>query len=309
VPAIQFLDHVPPADWLRGRIYAGDLLVVRGTQEIRDLVDYCRDLLQSTFETDDLIHAQFTLGRTEWDRRAAELRKRAKKDPGARERMAALFSAFGLDGDRTAADVVNLRCQPHDDEPVPDPRHTLGAHRDTWGSNVYQQINWWAPVCRITAERTIAFFPDCWDRPVPNDSRDWDLDAIRAEIAAARAEARDPVFPNVPAPADPHALGGALPVVIEPGDMLLFSGAHLHASVPNGSGAARYSLELRSVDEHDAAAGVGAPNRDGHAPRVAWHWFRRLADGTRMQAPGAEPARDGPSKSGAGEACTARSEG
>ncbi|MDZ7829956.1 MAG: phytanoyl-CoA dioxygenase family protein [Halofilum sp. (in: g-proteobacteria)] len=294
--AIQFLAQVPPADWLRRRVYAGDLLIVRGIPEMHELVDYCHDLLVETFETNDLLHAQFTLGRADWDRRAADLRKRGKKDPGARERMTALFAAFGLDPARTAADVVNLRCQPHDDDPGPDSRHTLGAHRDTWGSNVYQQINWWAPVCPITAERTIAFFPGCWDRSVANDSRDWDLDAIRAEIAAARAEAREPVFPNVPEPTEPGALGGALPVVIEPGDVLLFSGAHLHASVPNGSGAARYSLELRSVDERDAAAGIGAPNLDGHAPRVAWHWFRRLADDARMQAPGAEPGPGGPAK-------------
>lgn len=305
MPAIQFLDEAPPPDWLRGRIYAGDLLVVRGVPAVHELVDYCRDLLVNTFETDDLLHAQFALGRAEWDRRVAELRRHGKKDPVARERMAALFAAFGLDPARTAADVVNLRCQPHDDAPAPDPRHTLGAHRDTWGSNVYQQINWWAPVCPITAERTIAFFPDCWDRPVANDSRDWDLDAIRAEIAAARSAGREPVFPNVPEPTEPGALGGAMPVVIEPGDVLLFSGAHLHASVPNGSGAARYSLELRSVDEHDAAADIGAPNRDGHAPRVAWYWFRRLADGARLQAPGAEAGPGGRSKNPAGAASTA----
>jgi hypothetical protein len=309
VSAIQFLDQVPPPDWLRGRIYAGDLLVVRGVPEMRDLADYCRDLLRFTFETDDLLHVQFSLGRAEWDRRAAELRKNGKQDAGARERMAALFAAFGLEAERTAADVVNLRCQPHDDQPGPDCRHTLGAHRDTWGSNVYQQINWWAPLCPITAGRTIAFFPDCWDRPVANDSSDWDLDAIRAEIAAARAQAREPVFPNVPEPTGPDTLGSAMPVVIEPGDVLLFSGAHLHASVPNGSGAARYSLELRSVDEHDVAAGIGAPNLDGCAPRVAWHWFRRLADGSRMQAPGTEPGPRGPSKDRAEANSTAGCEG
>ncbi len=280
--ALQFLASTPLPDRLRRRIYAGDLLVVRNVQAMHDLVGYFRDVLCAAFESGDPARAQFPLGRGEWDRRAADLRARYKRDGEARKLMTALFRDFGFDAGRTAADVVNLRCQPHDEDPVPDPRHTLGAHRDTWGSNVYQQINWWAPIFPVTPERTIAFFPAWWDRPVANDSADWDLDAIRAEIRAAREAGREPACRNVPEPLEPLDRAEWLPVVIEPGDVLVFSGAHLHASVPNRSGASRYSLELRSMDIRDAAAGIGAPNVDGAAPRVAWHWFRRLDDGRRV---------------------------
>ena len=67
-------------------------------------------------------------------------------------------------------------------------------------------------------------------------------------------------------------------VAIEPGDLLCFSGAHLHAGVPNHTGVARFSIETRTVDADDVAAGRGAPNVDGAAPRVAREWFRRVAD-------------------------------
>lgn len=281
--AIRFLAVTPPPDWLRHRIYAGDLLVVRDVQAMHDLVEHFRRVLCTAFESADPVHAQFSLGRGEWDRRAADLRTRCKRDSEARQLMMALFRAFGFDPERTAADAVNLRCQPHDENAVADPRHTLGAHRDTWGSNVYQQINWWAPIHPVTPERTIAFFPAWWDRPVANDSADWDLEAIRAEIRAAREAGREPGFRNVPEPLEPLDRASWLPLVIEPGDVLVFSGAHLHASVPNASGAARFSLELRSMDVRDASEGIGAPNVDGAAPRVAWHWFRRLDDGRRVE--------------------------
>ncbi|MDZ7768614.1 MAG: phytanoyl-CoA dioxygenase family protein [Woeseiaceae bacterium] len=271
--------------WLRRRIYAGDLLVVRNVAAIQALVEHSRAEICAAFDSADPVHAQCSLDRAEWDRRAAGLRQRYKRDAQARKLMVALFAAFGFDPGRTAADVVNLRCQPHDDNPVPDPRHTLGAHRDTWGSNIYQQINWWAPVFPVTAKRTIALFPGWWSRPLANDSASWDLAASRAEIHAAREEGRKPGYRNVPEPREPVDRADWLPVVIESGDVLVFSGAHLHASVPNASGAARFSLELRSLDLHDAAGGIGAPNIDGAAPMVAWHWFRRLDDNTRVQAP------------------------
>ena len=283
--AIQFLSSTPPPDWLRRRVYAGDLLVVRNVPAMHDIVAHFHEVLCSAFETRDALHAQFALGREEWGRRAQELRARYRRDESTRALMTALFDSFGFDPSRTAADVVNLRCQPHDDLPGPDPRHTLGAHRDTWASNVYQQINWWAPIYPVTPERTIAFFPGFWQRPIANDSAQWDLAEIRAEVRAARAEGREPAIKKIPEPTEKLDRTEWLPVVIEPGDVLVFSGAQLHASVPNASGAARFSLELRTADVHDAARNIGAPNIDGAAPGVAWHWFRRIDDGSPLEPP------------------------
>jgi hypothetical protein len=45
-----------------------------------------------------------------------------------------------------------------------------GFHRDTWGTNLYAQVNWWAPVYPITAGRTVALYPTLWSRPVANTS-------------------------------------------------------------------------------------------------------------------------------------------
>ena len=58
----------------------------------------------------------------------------------------------------------------------------------------------------------------------------------------------------------------ACPVVIAPGDVLLFSGAHLHSSVLNFTGKTRFSTEIRMVDAEDFSRGEGAPNVDGRAP-------------------------------------------
>lgn len=280
--AIQTLSRPPAPDWLRARIYAGDLLIVRGTEPAARLVEFFDTGLRTAFGCDAPAEAQFSMASEDWHSRAVRLRADYKRDPRAAELMRRLLVHFGLDVTRTAADVLNLRAQPHDDRPGLDPRHTLGAHRDTWASNVYQQINWWLPIYPITPGRTITFFPGFWDRPIENDSADWDLEAIRAEVRAARDEGRAPVIRNTPDPTETLDPSGSMPVVVEPGDVLIFSGAHLHASVPNASGAARFSLEIRSVDVADAAAGRGAPNIDGAAPHTAWHWFRRLDTAERL---------------------------
>src|SRR5699024_5973495 len=147
-------------------------------------------------------------------------------------------------------------------------------HRDTWSSNVYAQTNWWAPIYPLTAERAIAFYPRYWDTPLSNTSSEWDLDEIRAGTSNA---------PLVPEPSEAVDTSDELRMVPEPGDVLCFSGAHLHASVPNASGVARISVEVRTADPEDTSGGRGAPNVDGSAPRVAADWFRHARDGTLLQ--------------------------
>jgi hypothetical protein len=52
--------------------------------------------------------------------------------------------------------------------------------------------------------------------------------------------------------------------------------------VPNSTGVARFSVEVRTVDAGDVADDRGAPNVDGEAPRVAKDWFRHVDDDTPL---------------------------
>ena len=54
--------------------------------------------------------------------------------------------------------------------------------------------------------------------------------------------------------------------------------------MPNSTGVARFSVEVRTVDAGDVADDRGAPNVDGEAPRVAKDWFRHVDDGTPLTA-------------------------
>ena len=77
---------------------------------------------------------------------------------------------------------------------------------------------------------------------------------------------------------------GAWPVVIDPGELLSFSGAHLHASMPNSTEFARFNLETRTVSIDDLADNRGAPDIDHAAPRRPTGWFSRIDDGAPLSA-------------------------
>ncbi len=261
----------------RGSVYGGDLLVFKDVPPLREFCAFADALIREAFETEDPVRAQFGLGRDEYLSRVEALQRRFRKDDAAKELFLAALGHVGVDLRRTSWDWLYLRVSPHGDEHAGRRTAKLGFHRDTWSSNVYAQTNWWAPIYPITAGRTIAFYPAYWDEPLKNTSREWDLEEIRAGGSSA---------PVVPGPTETVDTASELRPVIEPGDLLCFSGAHLHASVPNTTGVARFSVEVRTVDTGDAADGRGAPNVDGEAPRVASGWFRSVGDGTPLPAVG-----------------------
>jgi len=68
------------------------------------------------------------------------------------------------------------------------------------------------------------------------------------------------------------------PVMLEPGDLLCFASAHLHASVQNTTDRTRFSVEMRTVNINEVLAGYGAPNVDNDGLRPMYNWFRRISD-------------------------------
>jgi hypothetical protein len=216
-----------------------------------------------------------------------ELRSRFRGDVKLQRLFRDALAAVGVDIARSFWDSIYLRVVP----PVAR-RDTerqigrIGFHRDTWSSNLLQQTNWWTTIRPLSAERTIAFYPGYWSRPIANTSVDWDLEEIRAR---RRSGERDEDIPIVPEPSEPVDTSSELRVVIEPGDLLCFSGAHLHASVPNVSEETRVSVELRTVNLDDFVRGRGAPNLDGRAPSVPLEWFRSIADGSSLSAVAGRP--------------------
>jgi hypothetical protein len=255
-----------PDDARRTAVYDGELLVFPAIPPMRELCSLSDKLICDHFGPDPL-YAHDRLDPEQHAALAAALRNEYRRHPEVRQLFLAALAHIGVDLERTYWDQLKARVV------ASGPGGTgLGVHRDTWGSNVYAQMNWWAPIYPITPERSLAIYPDYWSRPLANNSADWDLRDIRARRRAGKPIAL------VPHPTEPVDDRNELRVAIEPGDLLCFSGAHLHASVPNHTGVTRFNVDTRTVDPADVAASRGAPNVDGAAPRVALEWFRRVSD-------------------------------
>ena len=262
------VDGEPPLD--RERLFRGEILAFRRMPAMAALVERARAMACAAFAPHAPPEAQASLDRAEFLARAGDLRRSFMGDGKVRAAYRGVIEALGLDPVSTCADRLILRLQPSGDTHRGRRVRDLPAHRDTWGSNVMAQINLWGPVFPVEPGATMVIWPALFGRPVPNSSAEWDLERLR------ESPGRYPLLPECQAPLDDTP---EVPVLIEPGDLLCFSGAHLHASRPNRTGRTRVSIDSRIVDRGDVRAGRGAANVDGRAPRVALEWFRGVADG------------------------------
>ncbi len=252
---------------------------------MRALIAHTRRSIEAEFGDIDPAMSHAALDHASQVARYADIQRRYSAAAETHRLWRDIFTGLGFNAAEVFHDRLHLRLQPHQnpDRAVPRSRFTstVAFHRDTWGSNLYAQVNWWAPVWPITAGRSVALYPGLWARPLANTSRDYDLAATieRGRKEGRTALAADDLIPHLKQDVSGEETRA---VVIEPGDMLLFSGAHAHAGVPNRTGLTRISLETRTLWLPDVKAGRSAPNIDGEAAWMAPGWFRRPSDGARL---------------------------
>ncbi len=276
--AIHLTASALPERERNDRLYAGEIIIFRGFGAVAALAERltacCRRHLGDPPER---VHERWA--EDDVNESAGALQDEIQKDAGIAQMANEALAAVGVDIERTFGDGLKQRVQMASSRSGARRVSPLGAHRDTWGSNVIAQTNWWAPVYPVTPERTLAIFPTWFERPVANDSAGWDF---RELLRRLKEEGPDPGYPLLPLASDPPDWSEALPISIEPGDLVCFSGAHLHASVPNTTDRTRLSWELRTANGDEVAAGRGAPNVDGSPVRTTYQLFRGLASGERL---------------------------
>ena len=275
----------PIADGERAaRVFAGEILVFPGLPAVRALRDYADELIRAALASDDPPAAQIALDPDDYVARIDAVQKPFRRDKEARDLFAEVLAATGADPARTFYDWLHLRALPDGASHTARNTRPTHLHRDSWGSGVMQQTNWWTPVYPITAECTIALHPGYWARPLANSSDRWEFEKARdyRKSAPAAGRAAGTAYPTIPEPLEPVDTASELRPVIAPCDLLCFSGAQLHGTVPNATGRARFSLEVRTVSLDDVLGGRGAPNIDSGGQGPRYEWFRRCTDGVLL---------------------------
>jgi hypothetical protein len=265
-----------PAARLRQRLYSGDLIILTRLRALTEFVGYMREEVAKLFAPHDPEHAHEHIDPEEMAKLLGEWKPRWIHADRSRDLVRAIIVEAGFEPEFTHYDVPKPRTS------FPVGHLTTGIafafpwHRDVWYSAPAQQINWWLPVFPVKETNAMSFDLASFAAAVPNSSGDFDYyvnNARRHSTATSvgkEAQARPRAIDHTP--------GLDVIPLPAPGEVLLFSGAQLHKSIPNTSGLARYSVDFRTVDVRDLRSGGGAPLVDANCTGTAIRDFVSVKD-------------------------------
>lgn len=262
----------------RTRLYRGDVFVYSPRPATRALTEFARQLIQEAFAPLAPEQAQYELPVERFVEIVAPLKPRFIHHPRTLDLLRALLDDLSGDPEGTYFDVPRMRVATSHDYLNAGVAYPLHPHRDIWYGSPPCQLNWWLPVFPFESESSFAFHERYWTEPVPNSSAEYNhYDWNRTGRANAAREV------NVDTRRQPKATGPLqlqpdVRVVCPPGGLILFSGAHLHATVPNTSGRTRFSIDFRTAHHDELASVGGAPAIDRACTGTTLFELRRLSD-------------------------------
>jgi hypothetical protein len=272
-----FVDPGPSGPCLRQNIYQGDVIILTKLHSVATFLDYTREQLADLFRPYDPERVHEYIDKSEMAKMLGSWKPRFMHASTSRELVGRIVREAGFSAEGTHYDVPKPRTAFPVDHLTTGIAYAFPWHRDTWYGAPAQQINWWLPVYEVRQDNAMRFDLRSFDQAVTNSSAEFDYyqnNTARLSTASQITSERQ-IRPS----ALNHAPTDDLIVIPPPGAVMLFSGAQLHASIPNTSGTTRFSVDFRTVDVADLFAGCGAPVVDVNCTGTAIRDFCRVSDG------------------------------
>jgi hypothetical protein len=279
-----YVDTSHSDDSRRERLYAGDLFVYSHSPSAMKLADLGRAMIEDAFHGHDPRKLHDSMPVEECVAILAKLKPSFIHHPEAKRLIPSMLSELGCDLDKMYFDVPRMRSAFPTDYLTSGIAYAFHPHRDTWYSAPFCQINWWLPIYDTVPENCMAFHPKYWDRPVRNGSRDYNYYRWNKESRGSAAQ-----HIKTDTRVQPHAeeeleMKPDIRIAAKTGQVIVFSAAQMHSTVENTAGAARFSVDFRTVHVDDVWARRGARNLDSECTGTTMHDYLRASDLSHLPA-------------------------
>ena len=252
----------------RKLIFEGKIFLFSGLKSCALICDYAWQVAQENFDsaTPETLFLQLPV--SEFIKRAEVTKNKFTNSLRAKELLRDYAVEIGTNPDDYYFDVPRIRIVPTYNYLHAGRSYAYAPHRDTWYGGPRYQINHWMPVRAITPDQTMSLSPAYFQKPVKNSSKEFDLTRW---ITSERKKATQNIINENrvhPLPLEKLDEANEIRFAGNAGDIMVFSGTHLHASVPNHTPVTRFSVDFRffHVDDVSGKGDVRPPvNIDSEA--------------------------------------------
>ncbi|WP_028471087.1 hypothetical protein [Neptunomonas japonica] len=243
-------------------LFNGDVVIFNNIPAMLELNFHLRELIKGVFQGDIEFEKLDESNILEFHCNIDILQKKFRSNKLYKNLFALSLKQSGMRIEKNYSDIIFMRSVPPVHTTNNQYRGKIGYHRDTWGSNIQNQINWWSTIFPITDKNTLVLYPRYWSEAVENNTDHWSYkDFCNARITAKKNKS-DINYPYSPSATQIINEENAVSITINPGDLLCFSSAHLHGSTSEPRDYCRFNIELRTFSDDDLCLNHPPPNID-----------------------------------------------
>ena len=245
------------------KIFNGNILVFRDSQDILDIIEVIEKKFFEKFEytLENFLSEKYCANEPSNEKCFLELQNEIKSCEKVNDKFLSFLYRLGFDVKKIFKDQYSLRYSP----PIGNKSYGLlkpaKLHRDTWGSNVFTQINFWFPLHDVSEYNSIFIVPSYFNKEVKNNSSKWSFEKFR--------KIKD--YPSVPYTNEIIDKKKKLFLSLKKGNIICFSGNHLHGSSQNNN--KRINLETRIVYQDKNESLSNPENIDSYSETSKKNWF------------------------------------
>lgn len=264
-----FVNQISQKIDFKKSIYGGDVFLETRLSAAQDLCMYAQESITQAFDNEPNHKKLHTMMPVEvFVEKVTCLKKEFTNNIRSKEIIRKFIEEIGLSPSDFLFDVPRIRVVPNYDYLNAGVSYAYKPHRDTWYGGVDCQINTWMPVYTIQPEQTMMINPYYFNRQIKNTSANWSLlEWIEKQRSNAKYNIKEEIRIH-PVPTEEVDSANELRVAGNTGDMLIFSGSHLHGTVPNYTQETRFSIDFRIMHLNDLRNKLGARNMDSACPDV-----------------------------------------
>jgi hypothetical protein len=274
----------------RTKLYEGHIFMFSPNRATIALCDFAQELVAEAFEGHDPQKAQYDMSVEDFVAIVAPLQPRFIHHPKTKDLIVDMLQELGCEPEKTYFDVPRMRVSTSSGYLTSGVGYQLHPHRDNWYSAPQSQLNWWMPIFPISADCCVSFHPRYFHEGVKNGSHEFNYYEWNSNGRAnAAKEIKADTRKQPKAEQELFLEDQDVRPVPRRAGVMLFSGAHLHSTVPNTSGLTRFSIDFRTVNYDDVAAMRGAPNQDWECTGTTLRDLMRCTDRAKLPEALIEP--------------------
>lgn len=232
---------------IRSNVYQGQIYLFEENETSIFLVDRINQELIKAFG-ENLEKAQLNFKKEEFSQKIIELKKLFYNTFEYSELAKKLMEEFGFDTEENVIKPIQLQVNQNS--------VNSNVHRDTWYANPENQLTWWIPLQDFTIDDALEIYPQYFQKVVKNDSNNFDY-----EIEKNKQHDDEKNYPCLLEKIE----GEKQEIICKKGQVLIFSGQHLHKIPSNSNENTLFSFEFRSVHKEDYEKEITPKNVDNYS--------------------------------------------